>query len=284
MAFTYMLAPLEDTSDKALRTLCHRYGADITFTEMARTDSLARANKSTLAKTELSGDVPTWIQITGGREQMLKKYLSSFQPEKNFLGFNFNVGCPSPHLIRDGLGCAMIKRIAKMRKLVGIVQDRGYPVSVKMRLGMNAMEKERKVYLNLIDALDVEFFVVHARVGSDTYAKPADYSAIAECAASGKSIIANGDVYSREQAEKLKELGAQGVMIGRAAVFNPAIFNVLKGEEAPSIEQLKAEYLELSQRFNAPFKYQKNVLKRLGRPVETISALHDAEEAEHVMG
>ena len=267
MPFTYMLAPLEDTSDNALRTLCHRYGADSTFTEMARTDSLARRNKSTLEKTQILDDIPTWIQITGSQDNVLKRYLAHFEPQKGFLGFNFNLGCPSPPIIKNGLGCAMIKRISKMKKLVKIVQERGFNASLKMRLGMNKYEKEKKVYLNLIDAVDVDFFVVHGRYGSQTYQDPVDYQAIIECVASGKPIIANGDINTTEKVEFLKSNGVQGVMIGRPAVYNPAIFNSLQNKPVPSFEQLQTEYLELVARFGGPFKYQKNVLKRLGKEI-----------------
>lgn len=275
MNFTYMLAPLEDTSDNALRTLCHKYGADITFTEMARADSLSRNNKSSLEKTELHDETPTWIQITGSQDNVLKRYLAHFEPQKGFLGFNFNLGCPSPPIIKNGLGCAMIKRISKMKKLVKIVKDRGFPVSIKMRLGMNKFEKDKKIYLNLIDAVDVDFFIVHGRYGSQTYEDPVDYDAIIECVASGKNIIANGDITTKEQVSMLKDKGVKGVMIGRAAVYNPAIFNFLKGKPTPSFEQLKKEYLEIADRFKAPFKYQKNVLKRLGKSTDTIKQMND---------
>jgi len=280
MPFIYMLAPLEDTSDNALRTLCHRYGADVTFTEMAYTLSLAHNNQSTLSRTQLYDDTPTWIQITGSQDNNLKRYLAHFEPRKGFLGFNFNVGCPSPHIIRNGLGCAMIKRVSKMKKLVAIVKEYGYHVSIKMRLGMNKFEREKKVYLNLIDAVDVDFFAVHARYGAQTYEDPADYSAIIECVKTGKPIIANGDIIDKGQVEYLQSQGVKGVMIGRAAVFNPAVFNLLKGKAVPPIEQLKQEYLELSDRFQSPFKYQKNVLKRLGRPLSTIKTM----QSESVMG
>jgi len=275
MSFTYMLAPLEDTGDNALRTLCHRYGADSTFTEMARIDSLARRNKNTLERTRLHDDTPAWIQITGSQDNVLKRYFAHFEPQKGFLGFNFNLGCPSPHIIRNGLGCAMIKRVSKTRKLVQIAKDYSFPVSIKMRLGMNSFEKEKKAYLNLIDAVDVDFFAVHGRYGTQTYEDPVDYGAIIECVKSGKTIIANGDVTSKEQVDFLKANGIKGVMIGRAAVYNPAIFNLLQGKLIPSLEQLKQEYLVLADKFNAPFRYQKNVLKRFGQPIETIKQMQD---------
>ena len=277
MQFTYMLAPLEDTSDNALRTLCYRYGADVTFTEMARTDSLSKKNKSTVEKTTILSDIPTWIQITGSQDNVLKRYLAHFEPQKGFLGFNFNVGCPSPAIIKNGLGCALIKRISKMKKLVKITKDAGFRTSIKMRLGMNQFEKDKKVYLNLIDAVDVDFFVVHGRYGSQRYNDPVDYQAILECVKLGKPIIANGDITTKEKVAFLRSGGVQGVMIGRPAVYNPAIFNLLKDKPVPSFEQLTQEYLELAKRFNGPFKYQKNVLKRMGQKIT-------AQSQEHVQG
>ena len=289
--FRYEFAPLEDTSDVALRELCWRHGADATYTEMARVDSLARKNKSTLEKTRMDGEAPAWIQITPGKDQVLKRYFTEFSKQeqpKHFLGFNFNMGCPSPHLIRDGLGCAMVKRVSKTQKMVAIAKDYGFPVSIKIRLGMNKAEKDRKVYRNLIDAVNADHFVVHGRVGADTYATPADYDALAECASLGKPIIANGDVHTKEQVHELKAAGCVGVMIGRAAVFDPAIFDRLKGNatnESPSMSELTREYHELCVKFPSANKYRKNLEKRLGRPVTTIAQLwNNAEDNESVMG
>lgn len=284
MSFQFMLAPLEDTSDSALRTLCFRHGADVTFTEMTRVDSLARNNKSTWDKIAIQDDTPAWVQIVGQDEQKLKKFLSMYEPPKSFLGFNFNLGCPSPHLTNHGLGCAMVKRIAKTQKLTKIVSDRGYPVSIKMRLGLNKFEKEKKTYKNLIDAVSVDFFAVHVRVGSDTYENPADYSVLPEIVAMGKPIIANGDIHTPETLAQVKSLGVAGIMIGRAAVRNPAIFDMLKGKNTASPEQLKEEYLELAQRFNNRFKYRENVLARLGKPTGVSSREEARVEYEHVQG
>jgi tRNA-dihydrouridine synthase B len=269
MAFQYMLAPLEDTSDSALRALCSRYGADVTFTEMTRIDSLARENKSTWDKIAILDETPAWVQIVGSNEQKLKKFLSKYEPPKSFLGFNFNFGCPSPQITGHGLGCAMIKRISKTKKLVEVVKDRGFPVSIKMRLGLNKFEKEKKIYLNLIDAVDADFFVVHARVGTQTYEEPADYSVFPEILSLGKTIIANGDADNKENVAALKNMGLHGVMIGRAAVRNPAVFNELKGLPVPTVEQLREEYTALAEQFNSRFKYRENVLKRLGKSAST---------------
>ena len=40
MKFQYMLAPMEKVVDASFRTICHKYGADITFTELVRFEGL----------------------------------------------------------------------------------------------------------------------------------------------------------------------------------------------------------------------------------------------------
>ena len=263
-----MLAPLEDMTDSCFRTLCHRYGADLTLIELIRFESLAKNNKSSWERIKLYDDTPTLIQITGAREQFLKKFLSKFSPEKGFLGFNLNLGCPAPNFVNKGVGCAMVKRISKTKKLIDIIKDYGYGTSIKMRLGLNQHEKEKKAYLNLIKCVKADFFIVHARHGNQTYNEKADWSIFPECVNTGKNIIANGDIKTKEDVKKIKSFGCKGVMIGRAAIINPLIFAELKGLSTSSIDKIKAEYGRLLKERNPPVRYQKNIFKHLRSNVE----------------
>jgi len=259
--FQYMLAPLENITGNAFRTVCFRHGADLTFTELARVGALARKNKSTSERIIQHDETPTIIQLLGIEDRLFKKFLNMFEPKKGFEGFNINMGCSSPNVVRLGQGCALMKRIAKSQKLVQIIKDMSYPVSIKMRLGLDSYEKEKKVYLNLINEVDADFFIVHARHGMQTLANPADMSIYPECVATGKEIIANGDITTKEQVEHLKSIGLKGVMIGRAAVTNPEIFAKLKGMDCLGIEAIKKEFIELIEKYNEPLRYKKNVLK-----------------------
>lgn len=265
--FMFMLAPIEDMTSNAFRTICHKYGADLTFTEMVRIQSLGRNNKTSWERLVAKDSTPTQIQLIGNDEYYLKKFLSKFEPEKCFEGFNLNLGCPAPNFVNYGLGCAMIKRVSKTKKIIKIIQDRGYKASIKMRLGLNKFEKEKKVYLNLINAVDADFFVVHARHGQQSYDDPPDFSVFDECVKTGRVIIANGSIKTKEQIDFLKGVGVKGAMIGRAAIVDPAIFNKLKDISSPPCEQIKKEYLKLTEEYKEPFRYQKNVLKRLGTDI-----------------
>ncbi len=227
-SFEMMLAPMEGHTGPEFRELCFSKGADSTFTEMARISALARNNKSTLEKIRIPKPVPTYVQLIGSDEKELGRFLKGFLQVKGFLGFNLNLGCSSPNMVQMGLGCALIKRITKVKKLVRTIRDRGYPASIKTRLGMNRFEKEKKTYLNLINEVDADFFIVHARHGKETLRDPADFSVYKECEKTGRTVVANGDIKSREQIKYLESIGMRGAMIGRAAVKNPKIFLELK--------------------------------------------------------
>ncbi len=273
MNFKYMLAPLEDTSDNALRELCYKYGADLTFTEMTRVKSLVQDNKSSLRKIQILNEVPTQIQLAVQNHMELEQFLKKYEPPKFFKGINLNLGCPSPQLINLGLGCALVKRVSKVRKLVWTINNFGYSASLKIRLGMNAYEKKNKAYLNLINEVDADFYIVHARHGAEHYESPADYRVFPEIIKTGKTIIANGDVDSIRKVNYLKNMGVSGVMIGRAAVINPAIFDALKGKKTPSFDELKKEYSVLAEKYfeanGNNEKYKENILKRIGKNSKT---------------
>ena len=125
-------------------------------------------------------------------------------------------------------------------------------------------DKEKKIYLHILDAVDADFFVVHARHGTQGYNESADFSVYDECVKMGKNIIANGDIKTKEQIDFLRDNGVKGVMIGRAAVLDPSIFNTLKGIYSRK-DKILSEYLDLTERFNEPLRYRKNITKWMGK-------------------
>lgn len=262
--FSYMLAPIEDMTSNSFRTICYKYGADITFTELVSVQGLAKQNKNTWSRLDFHDDTPTIIQLLGAKEAYFKKFLRVFKPSAGFKGFNLNLGCPDPGIIKTGQGCAMIRRISKTKKIVDIFKDYKYNISIKMRLGLNQHDKEKKIYLHILDAVDADFFVVHVRHGTQGYNESADFSVYDECVKTGRNIIANGDIKTKEQVDFLRDKGVKGVMIGRAAVLDPSIFNTLKGIYFRK-DKILSEYLDLTERFNEPLRYRKNITKWMGK-------------------
>jgi tRNA-dihydrouridine synthase len=230
MKFQLMLAPMEGETDSRFRTLCHKEGADLTFTEIARVANLARLKKSELERIQIPDSTPTQIQLAGAKVSEYEKFLKAFEPENGFRGFNLNLGCSSPEFIRQGVGAMMVKRISRVDEIAKLIVDSGFECSIKMRLGMNDYEKGKGAYLNLIEKVDASFFVVHARTAKQTLGDPADFSVYPRCVATGKRIVANGDVGTKKRVGELKEAGLYGAMIGRAAIGKPEIFRNLKAD------------------------------------------------------
>ncbi len=260
------LAPLEGVSDCAFRTLCYNHGADLTFTEMIRIDSLVRKNKATLNLLDLKNKVPTGVQLLAIKSQSALEFVKlfpSFSIEPHQI--NLNCGCPSPDVIRQGGGAALVKRIQRLQELVTIFRKLSLPVTLKIRLGLNEYEKKQKTYMNLLKTVDADAFIVHARHARQNSKESADWSIFEECLATGKHIIPNGDISEREDIMYFKKLGIKEVMIGRAAVRNPSIFEYLKGREKVSLASLTEEYLVLCEKYPNHPKYKENVLGYLGR-------------------
>lgn len=269
-----MLAPIEDYSDSALRTLCFTHGADLTFTEMTRVEGIVRNNKPTLAKTLCMDSTPVELQLLASNEEQLEKYVSQFKPFEGFKGFNLNMSCPSLDIMKAGRGAGMVKRLTKAQNLVKIIKKHNYPVSIKMRLGMNQAEQNYKVYLRLIEGSDADYFIVHPKHGMQRSDEPVQGNEIyVECIEAakknGKIIIANGDLNSSSKVREVQKIGVGGVMIARGALRNPAIFDSLKNElnynspnkKLPTIKELRKEYLDLANTFSSPPKYRDNLLK-----------------------
>ena len=228
MKFQLMLAPMEGVTGSAFRTLCRQNGADLTFTEIARVANLARSKKGELEKIGIPDSTPTQIQLAGAKLSDYGKFLAGFRATGGFRGFNLNLGCSSPDFIRQGIGAAMVKRVTRVNEIARLIGKSGFECSVKLRLGLDGHEKGKAAYLNLIENADASFFVVHARTARETLDDPADFSVYEKCVATGKRIVANGDIKTKEQALELEKTGLYGAMIGRAAMGNPGIFRELR--------------------------------------------------------
>lgn len=270
-----MLASLERYADSVFRALSYNHGADLTFTEMAHVDSFLKRNKVSLEKIEPRDTTPVQIQILSSNEDKLDRFLSGFKPFNGFKGFNLNLSCPSKDVIRQGKGAAMVKRAAKTARLVSVIMDHGHPVSVKLRLGLNQYEKDNKLYLNNLGGVDPDFFVVHAKHAAQSSSEKEDNSVYPECveAARGIPVIANGGIETSEGIQSLWEMGVSGVMMGRPAMGNPAIFDLMKNElginnppkPVPTIDDLKHEYNDIYEAIGGSEKYRSRFLKVVGK-------------------
>jgi tRNA-dihydrouridine synthase len=139
------------------------------------------------------------------------------RPQYNsVLAVDLNFGCPSPDVIRNGSGPAMLKRRARLTDLFAALvawrRDTGLDVRAvgcKIRLGLNQKEADSKVYLPLVEAANeagLDYLVVHARHAGQRSRDPPSWDAIAEVKAVARMpVIGNGDVFSAADAVAMRQ-------------------------------------------------------------------------------
>jgi tRNA-dihydrouridine synthase len=169
----------------------------------------------------------------------------------------------------------MVKRATKTARLVSVIRDHGQSVSVKIRLGLNHYEKENKLYLNNLEGVDPDFFVIHAKHANQASDEMEDNTVYPECveAARGIPVIANGGINTSEAVQVLVETGVAGVMMGRPALRNPAIFDQIKNKLGinslpkliPTIDDLKREYQEIFEVVGGSENYKSQFMRVAGK-------------------
>ena len=228
----FFLAPMAGYTDYVFRRLCRRFGAGLLTTELVSAAALARMIKKTYRYMEHKEDEhPISLQIFGNSEDDFKKAIE-LTDLKGFSFIDINMGCPTKKVVKNNGGAGLLTDIDKMISILNSVKTVSpLPVSVKIRLGFKrgeGGETERALALKENGAC---FLTLHGRYASDLYRGNADWEKIGkikEALGENYILIGNGDIKSREDAEKVFEnYKVDGIMIGRAAIGNPWIFSEL---------------------------------------------------------
>ncbi|CUU39192.1 tRNA dihydrouridine synthase [Helicobacter typhlonius] len=236
-----MLAPLAGYTDLPFRSVVKGFGVDITVSEMISSHALVYNNTRTLKMIEKSQEEqPYSVQISGSKEEIIKKAVEILNEQEGIDIIDLNCGCPAPKVANHGNGSGLLKDLNLLVKIANLIKENAKTpyTSLKVRLGF-----DKKILHEIAQALkDVksDFVVIHGRTRADGYKKERiDYDAIASIKAQvDLPVIANGEIDSASKArEVLERTGANGVMIGRAALSAPWIFWQIKHntQEIPPI-------------------------------------------------
>ncbi|PAF54582.1 tRNA dihydrouridine synthase DusB [Helicobacter sp. 13S00482-2] len=236
-----MLAPLAGYTDLPFRSVVKKFGVDITVSEMISSHALAYSSAKTKKMIEKSPlESPYCVQIAGSKEEILKRAVEILNEVQGIDIIDFNCGCPAPKVANHGNGSGLLKELPHLVKMLTLIREttnKPY-TSVKVRLGF-----DKKIPLEIAMALrdaPVDFVVVHGRTRSDGYKKEKiDYDSIAQMKKILKvPVIANGEINSLQKAKEVLNItGANGLMIGRAALSSPWIFWQIKNntDELPPV-------------------------------------------------
>jgi tRNA-dihydrouridine synthase B len=234
---------MEDVSDPPFRSVCKANGADLMYTEFISSEGLIRdAIKSRQKLDIFEAERPVGIQIFGGDEEAMAlsaRIVDTVNPD--LLDINF--GCPVKKVVTKGAGAAVLKDIDLMVRLTkAVVRSTSLPVTVKTRLGWDHDSINIEEVAERLQDVGIKALAIHGRTRCQLYKGSADWEPIARVKNNPRitiPIFGNGDIDTPEKALEYKNrYGVDGVMIGRAAIGYPWIFNEIKhyvqtGEHLP---------------------------------------------------
>src|ERR1035438_7908008 len=230
---------------RPFRQLCKRLGAGYAVSEMVTSRKDLWASLKTSRRVDHEGEsTPISVQIAGTDAAMMAE-AAAYNVERGAQIIDINMGCPAKKVCNQWAGSALMKDEALALQIVEAVvaacAPHGVPVTLKMRTGWCATEKNAVRIARAAESAGIAMVAVHGRTRAQGYQGEAEYETVAAVKrAVSIPVVANGDIDSPRKARDVLALtGADAIMIGRAAQGRPWIFGEIAhylqtGEDAPA--------------------------------------------------
>lgn len=231
--FPLLLAPMEDVSDPPFRALCKKHGADLMYTEFISSEGLIRDAAKSIQKLDIyEYERPIGIQIFGYDIDSMRQATEIIDKTNPDI-IDINYGCPVKKVACKGAGAGILQDIPKMVRMTAeIVKATKLPVTVKTRLGWDEDTKFVVETAERLQDVGIEAISIHGRTRKQMYKGDADWTLIGEVKNNSRMkipVFGNGDIDSPEKALEFKNrYGVDGLMIGRASIGYPWVFNEIK--------------------------------------------------------
>ncbi len=231
--FPLLLAPMEDVSDPPFRAVCKKNGADLMFTEFISAEGLIRDADKSVQKLDIYDyERPIGIQIFGENIESMRQAAAIAEAAGPEI-LDINYGCPVHKVACKGAGAGILLDVEKMQRMTEeIVRQVKIPVTVKTRLGWDENTIRIVEVAKRLQDAGIQALTIHARTRSQMYKGEARWEWIAKVKDDPSihiPIFGNGDIDSAEKAQRYRQIyGVDGIMIGRAAIGYPWIFNEIK--------------------------------------------------------
>ncbi len=231
--FPLLLAPMEDVSDPPFRALCKKNGADLMFTEFISSEGLIRDAEKSVQKLDIyEYERPIGIQIFGDKIESMRQAAEIAEKAKPEI-IDINYGCPVKKVACKGAGAGILLDLPKMQSMTKEIVDAvNLPVTVKTRLGWDENSIKIIEVAKRLQDVGIKALTIHGRTRKQMYKGEANWEYIAKVKNDPQiqiPIFGNGDIDSPEKALEYKNrYNVDGVMIGRASIGYPWIFNEIK--------------------------------------------------------
>jgi nifR3 family TIM-barrel protein len=242
-------APMDGITDAAFRYITDKYGhPDVLFTEFIPVEGIVQERERLFsALIHHPSQTPLVAQFVGTTPEAFYK-ASIIVSKRGFRGIDINMGCPDQNICKKGAGAALIHNPKLAGKIIKAAKKGPLPVSVKTRVGYD--RPATKNWISTLLEAEPDLITVHGRVKTQLYSGRADWNEIGKAADLAKNtktlILGNGDIRSADEARsKSKEYQVNGVLIGRASLGNPWVF---QGKE-PTLEERFKVMIEHSEKF-----------------------------------
>ncbi len=230
LANALFVAPMAGVTDRPFRQLCRSFGAGYAVSEMVTSRRELWDSLKTSRRADHAGEPgPIAVQIAGTDAAMMAE-AAAYNIDRGAQIIDINMGCPAKKVCNQWAGSALMQDEAQAAAIVEAVvaacAPQGVPVTLKMRTGWCAREKNALVIARAAESAGVAMVTVHGRTREQGYRGQAEYDTIAAVKAAVRiPVVANGDIDSpAKAAQVLAATGADALMIGRAAQGRPWIF------------------------------------------------------------
>lgn len=243
--FPLYLAPMAGVTDSIFRQICKAEGADVVVTEFVSAEGIMYRNERTARYLDFEEvERPLGVQLFGADPERMaeaaRQVIEWRRPD--FIDINF--GCPAKKVVSKQGGSALLKDCPLMERVAETIVKAvaPIPVTAKMRIGWDATTINAPSAARRLEDAGIQAIAVHGRTRAQAYRGEANWEVIAQVVqAVSVPVIGNGDITSGADVKRRRqESGVAGIMIGRAAMSSPWIFNEAKHYLATGEEPMPA--------------------------------------------